>query len=470
MHLILLSLSLLVPPALAQEEHSEFELDRVVPGATGADLRGAFGEPLQVERNAEINLWREDFALVAAGYAQVTAWYDTGGAMRCARVVPVNPLKPVAAGLLFDLRSGATRSDGHGFTEADNGHFLHHGREGIHFFLEEGRVREIWRTASGVLPADLARGLYADYPARALPERPVADEPGPVESAPDVDPPNPGIAGSLSMENTTVSIVFDSEYNPQLAITAVVFANGLRDEEIRFEGILCPFSGSMQGVPPLAASTEAPAELRDEGGFLHPVSIDTVLYDTSRFGTPTLIFPLRFLEDYDSNFSGHFQVSFEVSCGRLMAFDTAIATVPGPRVQNSGAPPTIAAGEIRVEEGGLEGVGSGLWVYRDIATTSAQGKIISTHLFLRHPDGRYVQAAAGWDDWRLDDGRFYSCAQDKALYDDSSWTDFRTFLPFDALDLKGGTQRLILRVQSSIGSLGGAHEREISIDISGGRR
>jgi hypothetical protein len=473
-----LSLELFAPPSFAAPERSEFELDRVVPGATSADLQEAFGEPRSTERSATADVRREDFALPRAGYAQVSAWFDPDGAMTCARVIPVRALKPAAAELLFDLRSGATRSEGHAFTGAEVGHFLQHRREGVHFFLEEGRVLEIWRTAPNTSPTELRGDLGADYPARPLPDPP--DPPDTSEANPldpETVPAPPVVAGEalpdgapprlLSMEAPHVSIVLDDEFRPQLAITAVVFANGLRAEEIRFEGLLRPFPPPPEGGRPLTAIAAAPAELRDRNGFLHPHFTERVVYDSSRFDTPTLLFPLHLLQDYDTNYSGHLQVSFEATGGGLASFGAVVASVPGPRLPEIGPVPIIDAGPVRTEPGELEGLGAGLWIHRDITLTNGRGRILGTYLFLRRTDGRHVGAAANWDSWRLDDGRFYSLAQDEALHDVSSWTPFRTFLPFAALDLEPGPHHLILRTQSSIGTLGGAVERELTITIPG---
>ena len=466
------------PPA--QERHTGIELDRVVPGATSAHLREAFGEPRLVENDHGAAFPREDYALVSRGYAHVTAWFDPNGGLLTARILLVNQLKPAAAALLFDLRSGASRTEGHDFAGTEDGHFVHYDREGVHFFVLEGRVREIWRTQPWAVPANLRVALAASYPARPLLEVPSTDEDSPLEDrsieqlfeeliregvATEVPPPAGPPVRSLSLEKPVASIVLDDQRRPLLAITAVVLAEGLRDEEIRFEGFLRPYPASLTGAAPLRASANAPSALRDAGGSLHPWSTDRVLYDSSRFGTPTLFFPLPYVEGYDRNFSGHFQASFEATCGGLAAFDAVVAIVPGPRLGDVGPIPTLIAGALRVEAGQVENLGDGLWVYRDVHATQARGRQVSTYLTLRRTDGRHVLSAPGWEAWRLDDGRFFSLAKDEALYDDSSWTPFRTFVPLGSLALEPGEHRLILRAQTSIQALGGAHEREITITI-----
>ena len=81
----------------------------------------------------------------------------------------------------------------------------------------------------------------------------------------------------------------------------------------------------------------------------------------------------------------------------------------------------------------MEGLGTGLWIYREVTVKGAVGRFLDTYLVLRHVDGRQVGAAPGWDAWRLGDGRFFAKAQDEVLHEDSSWAPFRAFLPFAAL-------------------------------------
>lgn len=464
-------LTLSAQATFAAQESAGFALDSVVFGASGEELRKAFGEPQSGERAGSGVLRREDFALIPAGYAQVNVWYDAEETLHHARVIPARSLKLAAAVLLFDLRSGAVRTEGHCFVGAEVGHFLHYSAEGVHFFVDQDRVVEIWRTAANIAPTQLPQTLGVTYPAQQITSAAAAVTSNEVEPAP---------VRSLMMTAPTISIVLDDQYRPQFAITAVVFANGLRDQEIHFEGILKRYPATGEDARPLAVQPTAPATLRDASGNLRPSFSETVLFDTSRFGTPTLLFPLHLLQDYDSNFSGHFQVSFEVRCGEFACYSTVVASLPGPSLQDIGAIPSVTAGPIAVEPGEVEGLGVGLWIYREVTVKGARGRSLDTYLVVRHADGRPVLAAPGWDAWRLQDGRFFSKAQDEVLHDESSWNPFRTFLPFSGLALEPGEYELILRTQTSVETLGGAVERliqftmpsaaEVKVQHQGGRQ
>ena len=289
----------------AAQESAEFALDSVVFGATSAELRIAFGAPQSVERGPNGGLEREDFSLVTQGYAQDNVWYSAEQTLLYARVIPQRTLKLAAAVLLFDLRAGAQRTNGHCFAGTAAGHFLHYQQEGVHFFVKQDRVVEIWRTATGVSQALLPQDLGVTYPAKSLAvtSTPIEEEATPLERTAALENEESAPIRGLMMTAPTVSIVLDDQYRPQFAITAVVFANGLRDQEITFEGTLKKYPPTGEDARRLTAQTTAPAALRDTNGFLRPKFKETVLYDTSRFDTPTLLFPLHLLQGYDSNFS-----------------------------------------------------------------------------------------------------------------------------------------------------------------------
>ena len=449
--------------ASSPPDEGGFELDHLVPGATSAALETIFGAARLAETDEGTQVSREDYALPARGYARVTAWFGVDGKLFAGRVLPKRSLKPAAAALLFDLHSVGRRTAGHGFTGANVGHLVTHAAEGVHFFEREGRVEELWRTAVHASPENLKRRLGATCPVAplAVPESVAVAEAGEAPTA----PPTPDAPlRCLWLEPPLASVVQDDQGYPAIVLTAVVHADGLRDQNIRFEGFLRPYPGGLDYAPVLEATDEAPAEVRDEHGILHPRNDDTVLYDTSRFGSPTVIFPLQYLEG-DGRAGGHFQASFEVVCGGLAAFDSVVVSVPGPLLSNDVQVMSVAAGYPTAEGGEREGMGPGFFVNRKVESTMARGQTVTTHALLRRADGQPVLAADGWDSWRLDDGQFYALGSDEALYDQSAWDPFQVFVPVAALDLEPGTHRLILRSQTGIRGLAGAHERELIVSI-----
>ena len=120
----------------------------IIPGATDAsELQMAYGAPLAREKalgsRSEIFVDREDgIKSLLARYAMAKP------AVKWARVRLVNQLSTEAAYVLFDLRDSQSFTEGHAFEphRVSGGHTIHFMRDGVHFYVLEDVVMEIWLT------------------------------------------------------------------------------------------------------------------------------------------------------------------------------------------------------------------------------------------------------------------------------------------------------------------------------------
>jgi len=495
----LLPVLLAALPASGTAAAPELELDLVAPGTFGLELHRVLGEPLENTREIEPHFWREELAKPDAGYERVTVWYDPEGVVRFARLVLVNELEPEVAGLLFGLRSGATRTEGRAFTGAEEGHSLHHRRDGVHFFVRDGKVEEIWRTARD---ADLERvreEARASWPPRALPDPPEVvangEKPGEGETIIDLEEffgesfdeegPELDVSGagdlseleafesvtpevqerSLAVGDPVLEILRDPQGHPVFRVQSQVFANGFAEEQIVFEGFLR--SIGPDGSTSLATVIPATPDIyRGPGDYLRPQLTETVLYDSATFQTVTLDFPLRWIRGYDPrNTSGTFVASIEVRCEGFAAFATVPAFLAGPRFVPLGIPTTLSAGRVQVSTRELDGVGPALWLERELRAVGAAGRTVFDSTTFRTLAGEKVLAARGQDNWRATDGSFYSTATDTPQYADTTWKAFHNFVPLTALDLPPGEHTLIVRDHAGVSPLERASERTITITI-----
>lgn len=131
--------------------------DAVQPGkSTIADLHARFGEPVCSEASGNMRI--EHFNDQEKLFNEVSAWLDAQNVLQWARVKPLHTVIADDAPLLFGLTKEPTKTKGNAFAEKPTiaGETRHFRDAGVHFYVCDGIVEEIWLTQS---ESDLAQIL-----------------------------------------------------------------------------------------------------------------------------------------------------------------------------------------------------------------------------------------------------------------------------------------------------------------------
>ena len=115
----------------------------IAPGAgSSADIQSHLGAPVKREGKGT-----EHFKSSGQGIAEAVVTYDDQGIVRWARIRLVNQLPPELAEIAFQVMSPAGQSDGSVFTDNEpEGWTAHYVDKGIHFYVRDGIVRDVWMT------------------------------------------------------------------------------------------------------------------------------------------------------------------------------------------------------------------------------------------------------------------------------------------------------------------------------------
>jgi hypothetical protein len=427
----------------------------------------------------------EEYTKPDAGLERVTVWFDDDR-VDFARVVLVNEINPRTAALLFDILGSSTRADSHAFTENTEGHTLHYASDGAHFFIVEGKVVEIWRTKRNADPVAIKKKAATTFPPPELEKSEVVDirkllgedyDKGTPEldvsgagkmPEPPVWDPNGGEAPKAAAElrrmievgPVTAQLVMDDHFLPILKITGPVNVHGFRNKEARIEGWLLPEDRSRV----LLATKNAPAEFQGPRGSFRPMFQEKVLYDMAGWKEVTLSYPLKHVQG-GLELGGRFVISLEVLCDDLAAFANAVVDVPGRNYTPTKPLPLVEMSPFVIVHAEHEKLGPGFYIYTPIRILNAKDMSMAGRATLWYPGRKPVLAAKGWDGWRGEQGEFYALDTVKVVYADASWESFQLFVPYDALALDPGPQKVIVRVQFTLPPLGAAREMEIEITI-----
>lgn len=139
-------------------EASANSLLLVQPGQTNrSQMQALFGEPVRKldsqEGTAEI------YEATDRGYAQVAAWYGHSDTLGFVRVKMMADLSLEEASLLFLLSNRPTVEEGNPFAmkRSETGLMQHYDQEGVHFYVRDRIVRDIWITGTEMEATRLAR-------------------------------------------------------------------------------------------------------------------------------------------------------------------------------------------------------------------------------------------------------------------------------------------------------------------------
>jgi len=485
----LLAIALFAAPRPATEV---IELERIRPGATAGSLAPAIGEPFAtVPREAYRVL---HYRATDAGIADATVWCDEKEVVRFARVHLVNELAPGTARLLFDLVGAKEITEGHAFatTEEPLGTTIHYTADGVHFFVEGEVVRELWRTEPGVDPAQIRAAAGERWP-------PVLPEDGTDESEPregegtsvvsleelfgedaleragegelDVSgmgrppvgfegaappfetTPPPAVPTLLSAGPLTTGVT-DSPLGIAAKLQGTIRAAGMQGETLQVHGYLF----AEDGRQPIRAARGAPPDLRDPQGTLRATLQDTVLYADSSWSEQVLFLPLQHAAGF-GGIHGKHVLSMEVYCGGKAAYCSGEVTLlRGGETSTRPDRQVWLGGPPRVEEATIDGAGPGFVVSVPLEVRACRGLRLAGQVTLKKPGGEPVRAARGGESWRDPQGNFYSLSVVDVLYDSSSWETFRLFVPYAALALPEGEQRLCVRFAVQCENIGTALE------------
>jgi len=121
--------------------------DAVEPGkSTSADLYARFGEPVRSEASGDFKL--EHFSDDEQLFKEVSAWFNDQNILQWVRVRPLHKVNADDAPLLFGLTIEPDKTKGNAFEEEENarGETRHFLSAGVHFYVQQGIVLEIWLT------------------------------------------------------------------------------------------------------------------------------------------------------------------------------------------------------------------------------------------------------------------------------------------------------------------------------------
>lgn len=421
--------------ALLGPESRGTVLDLICPGTADTEIVAELGEPLLTEQieDLKISTWSQP----DAGIVGATTWSGPDGTVRWARIQLVNELPQITAELLFNLISGQTTTEGHALasTEQAEGLTRHYAADGVHFFITDNIVREIWRTYPRADLASIRTASEASWPWEVPTAAPAVDEET-SDSSPFVGSP---ISGQLlSITNLATNVIEkDGEY--MFVIKGKVRAKGFQGEEITMWGAMADEDESRMKAHP-----DAPAEFRTPDGYLQVTTVDTVPYDDATWNELTFFFPFRHILKSGDLFRTYI-LRITASCGVKSVFCSKEFQLK---------PDDPSAGrlnrEIRlydtplIEESVDENLGAGIQVQFPVEVIGCTGSEYHVIVFLHDQDGTAISPSPGWDSWEDRWGAFYAMNSTEVLYDHSNWNPYGIFVPYAGLDLPAGEHPLFI--------------------------
>lgn len=432
---LLLAALALAHCALFPGESRGTVLDSICPGASDTELIEELGTPLASEQKKDFRV--HTYSQPEAGIAGATTWSDSDGTVRWARIQLVNELPPVAAQLLFNLISGETETAGHALasTEQVEGLTRHYAADGVHFFLTDNVVREIWRTFPRADLASIRTASEASWPWDLPTAAPAVD----VESSGSNQFVGSPISGQLlSISNLETSVVEkDEEY--MFVVKGRVHAMGFQGEEITMWGAMADEDENRMKAHP-----DAPAEFRTQDGHLQVTTVDTVQYADASWDEVTFLFPFKHILKSEDLFRTYI-LRIVASCGGKSVFCSKEFQL---------RPDDPLAGRINreirlhdtplVKESVQENMGAGILVQFPVEVIGCTGSEFHVIVFLHDQDGTAISPSPGWDSWRDRSGGFYAKNSTQVLYDHSNWNPYEIFVPYAALDLPAGENPLCM--------------------------
>jgi len=430
----------LIPAALFGSENPSLILDLIVPGTPCDSLTEMLGEPDFTEPLDDLQV--TSYCLPEAGIAGATLWCDQAGTIRWARVRLVNDLPPIAIPILFDLVGGENTTQGHALATAteDGGHTVHHDADGLHFYVENEIVREIWLTVPW---ADLAAVQTAsealwpsDFPT------PKASDSGGINllgSTPETGvPPQLLSVGPVETHPVSTNLGF------AVQIMGRVHTRGFKGEEITMVGIFFEENGNET----LKVLPSAPPELSAQGGHYREKFVDTVQTADAVWNEISFALLLKHAEGFP-NLYGRYVLRMDAYCGNKRAIcssevDLRRENEPAGRPNRQ----IMIADTPVVVESAQEIEGAGLLIQVPVEVRASRGSDLHCQVTLRRPDGTVVQASPGWDNWMDSTGDFYALGISRVQYDVASWDAYKIFVPYAALDLPSGSHPLIIAVRT----------------------
>jgi len=480
----------------------------IAPGkTTRAELVKRLGQPVEGKGTAA-----ETFAATAIGFAKATVEFDAQGVVAKAKLVPEKEVSLAETMQLFALASAPKIQDGHAFDPAQKaGSTVSYDAEGVHFYLRDGVLREVWLLAApGLQPAPPKPPAPAPTPAPVAPALPIppAPEPAPRPVAP--PPATPIPAPQPPVPPTPVAPTMA----PGMPTPAAPGPDALK--EVRLTRTAQGTTPSFAGLVPGRSKREETVALLGHPRFIGRAGRETFVsgYDAERFGLHSLnvyyrpddvierieLRPAKPIPVADVarafDFSKPSQ-TFQIEGAAVVCFEAEgieltfhgggvqdIALVPPaappptpglpavprppepvttppplpipPTAQPplpAGAGPAIQLTTVRYEVA-TEGGPPGIAVLADLAAAGCQGQTMLVTARLRRPDGVPVMAVRGaaqnYADTR---GRFVTSAADAVRFDPARWAPYRLFVPCNQLDLPAGQQhQLILTVTAACGN------------------
>jgi len=441
--------------ALFGAEDSTTVLDLIRAGAPSTGLIETLGEPISVEQHEGLQV--STFARPEAGIATVTTWCDQEGVIQWARIRLVNDLPPSAVRLLYTFVGGTSTTPGHAFadTEREEGRTEHHETDGVHLFIADEVVREIWCTAPRADLTAIRTAAKAHWPSVRPAEVPTAEM---ADGIPNATLENRNQRPLLSVGPIDTQVVQTPEgYAAQ--ITGTIHAAGFEGQEILILG----FFYRENGTEKLHAVPTAPAELRGSGGEILVRKTDTVQHADAVWNDLILQVPLNQVEGF-GNLYGRFVLRMEVHCGGKAAFCTGEIDLRRPDTPPARPDRQVRiGGEPWVEEWTAEEDGPGLMIHIPVEVNGCLGLNFGCRVALRHLDGTPVQASSDWDNWRTSKGDFYAFGLSEVEFKSSSWTPYNIFVPYAALDLAPGEQTLVVRLAAFCENVGTVLEFDTTI-------
>ena len=431
-------------------------LDEIKPGAFGLELHTQLGQPYKV--NEEKGGWNECFRCKKKGLSEVTAWYTDQGFVRWTRLRLVNELPPEGAKLLFDLHSGRTLSEGHAFATCalEGGRTAHYIEDGVHLFVHEEVVREIWLTQpeadleairktckivydpNGLIEDD-AQPLnlsYDDEDEMDRPLEPIRKElPQPVPQKPTAQLP----MRQMNIERLWYTFELSKNFYPVIKLHATVKTANLKDKSILFRGFIHR-PGTRE---PLKAAANAPKEVTLRSGVFCPQRRSTVKYDRSRWKRLTLAFPLEHTENVEK-VGGRYVLTMQAYCDKMMCACETECCIPSQSEADLTAEKTVSVGEISFEEAEIPGRGKGFWAKAPVRVSNCQGETLTCTVTLHQGLGNWVKVAfptASTEKEKV--SPYVSVSREKVPDADSRWDAFRIFVPYRMLDLPAGAARRV---------------------------
>ena len=144
-------------------------VNEIKPGrSTRKDLIILFGEPVRSESTEETKV--DYFVAEEKLFKEISGCFNANGLLQWARFRPLHNVLADDAPLLFDLTVEPAKTQGNAFSEEGNkeGETHHFPGEGVHFFVRDRIVEEIWLTLPQANPSEILAMLkQAKQPLRS---------------------------------------------------------------------------------------------------------------------------------------------------------------------------------------------------------------------------------------------------------------------------------------------------------------